>query len=72
MSINYNKLWKLLIDKDMKKIDLISVAGISSNIIAKMGRNEYISMESLERICLGLNCDIGEIVSVEAEVKDSE
>ncbi len=72
MSVNYNKLWKLLIDKGMKKGDLISVAGISSNIIAKMGRNEYVSMESLEKICISLNCDIGEIVSVEAEVKESE
>lgn len=61
-----------LIDKGMKKGDLISVAGISSNIIAKMGRNEYVSMESLEKICISLNCDIGEIVSVEAEVKESE
>lgn len=72
MSVNYNKLWKLLIDKGMRKGDLISVAGISSNIIAKMGRNEYVSMESLEKICISLNCDIGEIVSVEAEVKESE
>ena len=72
MSVNYNKLWKLLIDKGMKKGDLHSVAGISSNIIAKMGRNEYVSMESLEKICISLNCDIGEIVSVEAEVKESE
>ena len=72
MSVNYNKLWKLLIDKGMKKGDLISVAGISSNIIAKMGRNEYVSMESLEKICISLNCDIGEIVSVEAAVKESE
>ena len=72
MSVNYNKLWKLLIDKGMKKGDLISVAAISSNIIAKMGRNEYVSMESLEKICISLNCDIGEIVSVEAEVKESE
>ena len=72
MSVNYNKLWKLLIDKGMKKGDLISVARISSNIIAKMGRNEYVSMESLEKICLSLNCDIGEIVSVEAEEKENE
>ena len=72
MSVNYNKLWKLLIDKGMKKGDLISVAGISSNIVAKMGRNEYVSMESLEKICQSLNCDIGDIVSVEVEVKESE
>ena len=72
MSVNYNKLWKLLIDKGMKKGDLISTAGISSNIIAKMGRNEYVSMESLEKICQSHNCDIGDIVTVEVEVKEIE
>ena len=72
MSFNYNKLWKLLIDKGMKKGDLILAAGVSSNIIAKLGRNEYVSMESLEKICISLNCDIGDIVSVNIEVNKSE
>ena len=72
MPYNYNKLWKLLIDKGMKKGDLMSVAGVSSNIIAKLGRNEYVSMESLEKICISLNCDIGDIVSIEYEEKDNE
>ena len=72
MAISYKKLWKLLIDKGMKKGDLILAAGVSSNIIAKLGRNEYVSMESLEKICISLNCDIGDIVSVNIEVNKSE
>lgn len=64
MTVNYNGLWKLLIDKGIKKSDLISIAGISSNVLAKLGKNEYVSMESLEKICIGLGCDIGEILSL--------
>lgn len=64
MAVNYNRLWKLLIDKGIKKSDLIPIAGISSNVLAKLGKNEYVSMESLEKICIGLGCDIGEILSL--------
>ena len=64
MSANYKKLWKLLIDKDMKKTDLLSVAGISANILAKMNKGEDISMDSLRKICIALNCDIGDIVVI--------
>lgn len=64
MTVNYNGLWKLLIDKGIKKSDLISIAGISSNVLAKLGKNEYVSMESLEKICIGLGCDVGEILSL--------
>ena len=63
MEANYKKLWKLLIDKDMKKTDLITVAGINSNILAKMGKGESVSMESLKKICSALECDIGDIVT---------
>lgn len=62
MPANYKKLWKLLIDKDMKKTDLLSVAGISANILAKMNKGEDISMDSLRKICEALNCDVGDIV----------
>ena len=62
MSVCYIKLWKLLLEKDIKRTDLISMAGISSNIVAKMGRNEYVSMESLEKVCRALKCDISDIV----------
>jgi len=64
MSISYDKLWKLLIDAKMNRTELKNAAGISSNIVAKMGRNEFVSMESLYKICLTLNCNIGDIVDI--------
>ena len=67
MSVSYSKLWKLLIDKGMKKTDLLNIAGISSNVLAKLGKNEYIAMGSLEKICKALNCNIGDIVDVVVE-----
>jgi hypothetical protein rflaF_16146 len=71
MSINYNKLWKVLIDKKMKKTDLIKLCGISSNVLAKMGKDKYVSLESLEKICSTFNCDIGDIIEFEkGENKD--
>ena len=63
MTVSYDKLWKLLIDKKMNRTELKDVAGISFNVLAKMGKNEYVSMESLHRICRTLSCDIGEIVA---------
>ena len=64
MEISYNKLWKLLIDKNMKKKDLRDTAKISSNTIARMGKNEEVSLDVLIKISEALNCDIGDIVSV--------
>ena len=64
MKISYKKLWKRLIDLDMKKKDLQKAAGISSALIAKMGRNENVSTDSLVKICAALNCDIGDIAEV--------
>jgi len=64
MALNYNGLWKLLIDKGMKKSDLMPAAGISSNILAKLGKNQHVSLESLEKICISLHCDIGDILSI--------
>lgn len=63
MIVSYNGLWKLLIDKNMRKVDLLSSAGISSSTLAKMGKGEPVSMEVLGRICENLNCDFGDIVS---------
>ncbi len=65
MHANYKKLWKLLIDKDMKKTDLLSVANISANILAKMNKGENVSMDSLQKICKALGCDVGDIVTFE-------
>lgn len=64
MPINYNKLWKLLIDRKMNRTDLKQAAGVSFNVLAKMGRDEYVSLESLCKICAALECDIGEIMEV--------
>lgn len=64
MKVSYKKLWKLLIDKEMKKTDLISFAGINQNILARMGKGEYISMESLHKICKAFNCDVGDILEM--------
>ena len=62
MSVSYDRLWKILIDKKMKRSDLKYAAGISFNVLAKMGRNEFVSMESLFKICMTLGCNIGDIV----------
>lgn len=67
MAISYNGLWKLLIDKGMKKMDLVEneKIGISSSTLAKMSRGETVSMNILEKICLELDCDFGDIVSID-------
>ncbi len=65
LNVDYKKLWKLLIDKEMKKTDLITVAGISSNVLAKLNKGEFVSMESLQKICKALGCDVGDIASFE-------
>ena len=62
MSVTYEKLWKLLKEKGMKKIELQRKARISGNILARMGRNEYISMESVEKICYVLDCRTDDIL----------
>lgn len=64
MSVSYNKLWKLLIDKKMMKKELREMAGISSATLAKMGRDETISGEVIVKICTALHCDVGDIMEV--------
>ncbi|MPX31050.1 XRE family transcriptional regulator, partial [Moraxella catarrhalis] len=61
----YNNLWKLLIDKDLKRTDLINLANISSNVLARMGKNEPVSLESLEKICIALDCSIQDVLTIE-------
>lgn len=61
MEICYKRLWKILIDKDLKKKDLSSVAGISQSSVAKMSRGEPVNLEIILKICSALNCDIGDI-----------
>ena len=64
MEISYKKLWKLLIDKDLKKKDLLSVAGISWSSVTKLSKGETVSMEVLMKICKALECDIGDIMEL--------
>ena len=68
MDISYNRLWKLLIDKGIKKTELKTLAGVSTNVIAKLGKNEPVSMETLAKICTALNCDIADIVEMNGEI----
>ena len=62
MSVCYDKLWKMLIDKRMNRTDLKEMGGISFNVLAKMGKGETVSLESLHKICIVLNCNIGDIM----------
>ena len=64
MSISYKKLWKLLIDRDMKKKDLCVAAGISHASMAKLGKNENITTDVLVKICTALKCDISDIMEM--------
>lgn len=64
MYISYNKLWKLLIDKNMNKQDLRKASGISSASVAKLGKGDNITTEVLLRICTALKCDISDIMEV--------
>ena len=64
MAISYNKLWKLLIDKNMNKQDLKRVSGISTASIAKLGKGENITTDVLLKICKALDCDIADIMEV--------
>lgn len=65
MPITYKKLWKILIDKEMNKIQLKKAAGISGNVLAKLGKNEPVALESLVKIAETLGVDIGDIISLE-------
>lgn len=64
MTVSYKKLWKLLIDMDMKKKDLREAAGISPASVAKLSRNDKVSMEVLIKVCAALNVDIGDIMEL--------
>ena len=64
MAASYKKLWKLLIDKDMKKEDLRKAAGITTTAMAKLGKNENVNTEVLLKICKVLHCDISDIMEI--------
>lgn len=69
LAISYNKLWKLMIDHNMNKTQLRKEAGLSTNVIAKLSKNDSVSMDTLMRICKTLHCDVGDIVEVSSEAE---
>lgn len=71
MAVSYNGLWKLLIDKNLKKVDLTNKYGISSSTIAKMTKGKTVSMDIMEKLCRELDCDFGDIIHYEKD-KDGE
>lgn len=68
MAVSYKKLWKILIDRDMKKKDLCVAAGISHASMAKLGKNENVTTDVLVKICTALQCDIGDIMELTKDV----
>lgn len=69
MAISYKKLWKILIDRDMKKKDLCVAAGISHTSMAKLGKSENVTTDILVKICVALGCDISDIMEITEEVR---
>lgn len=69
MVVSYKKLWKILIDKDMKKKDLVKIAGISTYTVNKLNKGENVTTEVLVKICKSLNCTFDDIMEVVDEVK---
>ena len=65
MAISYKRLWKLLIDKDLKKKDLCELAGISPASVTKMGKCGHVTTETLEKICLALDCRVEDILELQ-------
>lgn len=69
MTVSYKRLFKLLIDRDMKKKDLQEQAGISSSSMSKLARGEFVSLEVLVKVCTALKVDIGEVVEIVPDIK---
>lgn len=72
MTFSYNKLWKLLIDKNMNKAELRSLTGLSPNTMARLSKGESVKMDIVGRICEQLNCNIGDIVDYIPEENEKE
>lgn len=68
MDITYKKLWKLLIDREIGKGQLKEISGVSGNIIAKLGKDEPVSLESLVKIAVALQVDLGDIINIERKM----
>lgn len=62
--VSYNKLWKLLIDKQMSKTDLRVQAGLTTSALAQLGKNEYVSLKIIEKVCVALDCDVSDVLEL--------
>ena len=69
MAVSYNRLWKLLIDKGINKTEMRKAAGISTSVLAKMGKNESVSMDTLAKIAAVMECGLDDIVEVNANLE---
>lgn len=69
MKVSYKKLWKLLIDKEIKKMELKNAVSISASTLSKLGRNEYVSLDVLVRICTYLHCQLSDVCEI---IEESE
>ena len=69
MAISYNRLWKLLIDKGITKTEMRKTAGISTSVLAKMGKNGTVSMDTLARIAAAMECGLDDIVEVNTDIE---
>lgn len=67
MSISYKPLWHLLLERDMKKLELRDLVGMSNSTLAKLGKNEPVSMDILEKICIKLDCRIEDVVEIKKD-----
>lgn len=67
MSISYKPLWHLLLERDMKKLELRDLIGMSNSTLAKLGKNEPVSMEIIEKICIKLDCRIEDVVEIKLD-----
>jgi len=67
MTYSYNKLWKILIDRKITKTEMRKQAGITTNMLAKMGKDEPVSMETLAKICVALDCGLDDIVEIQKD-----
>jgi len=72
MDVNYNKLWKLLIDKGMKKTEFAKLCGISGPTLAKLSKNETVSMDTLIRICRELGCGVDDVLEILPKTMEGE
>ena len=72
MAVSYKKLFHLLIDRNIQSADLIEQAGFSANILTRLRREQYVSLESIEKICLALGCKVDDILEFIPDVKENE